>query len=237
MSSFLQVIGLRVHYGVIEAVKGIDLNLERGKITALLGANGAGKSTTLLALSGLIRATAGSIILDGVELQKLPSHHIVAKGLVQVPEGREILTSLTVRENLLLGAYRRQRQIDVDSHLEQLLELFPRLRERVEGAAGNLSGGEQQMLAIARALMAKPRLLLLDEPSMGLAPMLVQEIFRTLRTLNQRGLTIFLVEQNVQQALKIADYAYVMENGAITLFGPSTELMKNPKVVEAYLGG
>ena len=237
MSSFLQVIGLRVHYGVIEAVKGIDLNLERGKITALLGANGAGKSTTLLALSGLIRATAGSIILDGVELQKLPSHHIVAKGLVQVPEGREILTSLTVRENLLLGAYRRQRQIDVDGHLEQLLELFPRLRERVEGAAGNLSGGEQQMLAIARALMAKPRLLLLDEPSMGLAPMLVQEIFRTLRTLNQRGLTIFLVEQNVHQALKLADYAYVMENGAITLFGSSSELMKNPKVVEAYLGG
>ena len=237
MSNLLQVNGLRVHYGVIEAVKGIDLNLARGKITTLLGANGAGKSTTLLALSGLIRATAGSIILDGVELQKLPSHHIVAKGLVQVPEGREILTSLTVRENLLLGAYRRQRQIDVDSDLERLLELFPRLRERVEGAAGNLSGGEQQMLAIARALMAKPRLLLLDEPSMGLAPMLVQEIFRTLRTLNQRGLTIFLVEQNVHQALKLADYAYVMENGAITLFGPSTELMKNPKVVEAYLGG
>ena len=237
MSGFLQVSGLRVHYGAIEAVKGIDLNLERGKITALLGANGAGKSTTLLALSGLIRASAGSVILDGVELLKLPSHHIVAKGLVQVPEGREILTSLTVRENLLLGAYRRQRQIDVDSDLERLLELFPRLRERVEGAAGNLSGGEQQMLAIARALMAKPRLLLLDEPSMGLAPMLVQEIFRTLRTLNQRGLTIFLVEQNIHQALKLADYAYVMENGAITLFGPSTELMKNPKVVEAYLGG
>ena len=237
MSGFLQVSGLRVHYGVIEAVKGIDLNLERGKITALLGANGAGKSTTLLALSGLIRATAGSVVFDGVELQKLPSHYIVAKGLVQVPEGREILTSLTVRENLLLGAYRRQQQIDVDSDLGRLLELFPRLRERVEGAAGNLSGGEQQMLAIARALMAKPRLLLLDEPSMGLAPMLVQEIFRTLRALNQRGLTIFLVEQNVHQALKIADYAYVMENGAITLFGPSTELMKNPKVVEAYLGG
>jgi branched-chain amino acid transport system ATP-binding protein len=237
MSGFLQVSGLRVHYGVIEAVKGIDLNLERGKITTLLGANGAGKSTTLLALSGLIRATAGSVVFDGVELQKLPSHHIVAKGLVQVPEGREILTSLTVRENLLLGAYRRQQQIDVDSDLERLLELFPRLRERVEGAAGNLSGGEQQMLAIARALMAKPRLLLLDEPSMGLAPMLVQEIFRTLRTLNQQGLTIFLVEQNVHQALKIADYAYVMENGAITLYGPSMELMKNPKVVDAYLGG
>jgi len=217
MSSSLQVSGLRVQYGVIEAVKGIDLNLERGKITALLGANGAGKSTTLLALSGLIRAVAGSVILDEVELQNLSSHQIVAKGLVQVPEGREILTALTVRENLLLGAYRRQQRSDVDSDLERLLELFPRLRERVEGAAGNLSGGEQQMLAIARALMAKPRLLLLDEPSMGLAPLLVQEIFRTLRTLNQGGLTIFLVEQNVHQALKLADYAYVMENGAITL--------------------
>jgi branched-chain amino acid transport system ATP-binding protein len=237
MSSSLQVSGLRVQYGVIEAVKGIDLNLERGKITALLGANGAGKSTTLLALSGLIRAVAGSVILDEVELQNLSSHQIVAKGLVQVPEGREILTALTVRENLLLGAYRRQQHSDVDSDLERLLELFPRLRERVEGAAGNLSGGEQQMLAIARALMAKPRLLLLDEPSMGLAPMLVQEIFRTLRTLNQRGLTIFLVEQNVHQALKLADSAYVMENGEITLFGPSSELMKNPKIVEAYLGG
>lgn len=236
MSTFLQVSGLRVHYGVIEAVKGIDLSLERGKVTTLLGANGAGKSTTLLALSGLVRATAGSVILDGVELRKLPSHRIVANGMVQVPEGREILTSLTVRENLLLGAYRRQQTAEIDSDLDSLLEIFPRLRERIDGAAGNLSGGEQQMLAIARALMAKPRLLLLDEPSMGLAPLLVQEIFRTLRDLNQRGLTIFLVEQNVRQALKIADYAYVMENGAIVLSGPSAELLGNPKVIEAYLG-
>jgi len=236
MSGFLQVSGLRVHYGVIEAVKGIDLSLERGKITTLLGANGAGKSTTLLALSGLVRASAGSVKLDGIELQKLPSHRIVANGLVQVPEGREILTSLTVRENLLLGAYQRKRRADVDADLGSLLELFPRLHERVDGAAGNLSGGEQQMLAIARALMAKPRLLLLDEPSMGLAPVLVQEIFRTLRDLNQRGLTVFLVEQNVRQALKIADYAYVMENGAIVLSGPSAELLENPKVIEAYLG-
>lgn len=236
MSGFLQVSGLRVHYGVIEAVKGIDLSLARGKITTLLGANGAGKSTTLLALSGLIRTTAGSVMLDGVELRKLPSHRIVANGMVQVPEGREILTSLTVRENLLLGAYQRQQTGEVDADLVSLLDIFPRLRERVDGMAGNLSGGEQQMLAIARALMAKPRLLLLDEPSMGLAPLLVQEIFRTLRDLNQRGLTIFLVEQNVRQALKIADYAYVMENGAIVLSGPSAELLENPKVVEAYLG-
>jgi branched-chain amino acid transport system ATP-binding protein len=237
MSGLLQVSGLRVHYGVIEAVKGIDLTLEQGKVTTLLGANGAGKSTTLLALSGLIRATAGSVKLDGIELRPLPSHRIVASGIVQVPEGREILTSLTVRENLLLGAYRRKQGGNVDVDLDNLLALFPRLRERVDGMAGNLSGGEQQMLAIARALMAKPRLLLLDEPSMGLAPLLVQEIFRTLRELNQRGLTIFLVEQNVRQALKLADFAYVMENGAIVLSGPGAELLENPKVIEAYLGG
>ena len=236
MSALIEVSGLRVSYGVIEAVKGIDLKLERGKITTLLGANGAGKSTTLLALSGLLRPDRGSIRFDGVELSNLPSHRIVADGLVQVPEGREILTTLTVRENLLLGAYRRTAQQEIGADLENLLELFPRLRERVDGAAGNLSGGEQQMLAVARALMAKPRLLLLDEPSMGLAPLLVQEIFRTLGELNERGLTIFLVEQNVRQALKIAHHAYVMENGRIVLSGASAELLDNPKVIEAYLG-
>ena len=236
MSALLEVSGLKVNYGVIEAVKGVDLTLARGKITSLLGANGAGKSTTLLALSGLLRAHAGSIRLDGVELTHLPAHRIVAAGLVQVPEGREILTTLTVRENLLLGGYRRTERGDFGADLESLLELFPRLRERLDGRAGNLSGGEQQMLALARALMAKPRLLLLDEPSMGLAPLLVQEIFRTLKELNERGLTIFLVEQNVRQALKIADYAYVMENGEIVLSGASAELLDNPKVIEAYLG-
>jgi branched-chain amino acid transport system ATP-binding protein len=236
MSALLEVSGLRVNYGVIEAVKGIDFSLAQGKITSLLGANGAGKSTTLLALSGLLRADAGSIRFDGVELANLPSHRIVGAGLVQVPEGREILTSLTVRENLLLGGYRRREQKELGADLESLLELFPRLSERLDGRAGNLSGGEQQMLAVARALMAKPRLLLLDEPSMGLAPLLVQEIFRTLKELNERGLTIFLVEQNVRQALKIADHAYVMENGEIVLSGASAELLDNPKVIEAYLG-
>jgi branched-chain amino acid transport system ATP-binding protein len=234
--SLLEVTGLRVHYGVIEAVKGIELKLEPGKITTLVGANGAGKSTTLLALSGLLPIQAGSIVFDGVDLRELPSHKIVGHGLVQVPEGREIVTTLTVRENLLLGAYRRKRSDESAEDLEYLLKLFPRLRERFEGLAGNLSGGEQQMLAIARALMAKPRLLLLDEPSMGLAPLLVQEIFRTLRQLNQRGLTIFLVEQNVRQALRIADYGYVMENGKIVLSGASAELLNNPKVIDAYLG-
>jgi branched-chain amino acid transport system ATP-binding protein len=236
MSNFLVVSGLRVHYDAIEAVKGIDLSLHQGQITTLLGSNGAGKSSTLLALSGLLRASAGSIIFDGAELRNLPPHRIHARGLVQVPEGREILTTLTVRENLLLGAYRRQRRKEIAADLENTLMLFPRVKERLDGAAGNLSGGEQQMLAIARALMARPRLLLLDEPSMGLAPLLVQDIFKTLRQLNEQGLTIFLVEQNVRQALRIAHYAYVMENGEIVLSGASSELLNNPKVIEAYLG-
>ena len=236
MSALLQVTGLRVHYGAIEAVKGVDFSLDEGKITTLLGANGAGKSTTLLALSGLLRASAGTILFDGSDLRREPAHRIVARGLMQVAEGREILTTLTVRENLMLGAYRRNSGQESAADLEMLLQLFPRLRERLDGRAGNLSGGEQQMLAIGRALMGRPRLLLLDEPSMGLAPLLVQEIFHTLRKLNGRGLTIFLVEQNVRQALKIADRAYVMENGKIVLSGPSAELFDNPKVIEAYLG-
>ena len=236
MSTFLEVRGLKVRYGVIEAVKGIDFSLARGRITTLLGANGAGKSTTLLALSGLVRFADGSALFDGVELRAMPPHRIVELGLVQVPEGREILTRLTVRENLYLGSYRRRDAVETKTDLEAVLALFPRLKERLNGAAGNLSGGEQQMLAIARALMARPRLLLLDEPSMGLAPLLVREIFKTLRALNERGLTIFLVEQNARQALKIAHDAYVMENGAIALSGSGSELLNNPKVIEAYLG-
>ena len=237
MSALLQVKNLQVRYGAIEAVRGIDFSLESGQIVTLLGANGAGKSTTLLALSGLLNASAGSILLDGKELRGRAPHQIVDMGLVQVAEGREILTTLTVRENLLLGAYRRRVRREIDSDLEKMLELFPRLHDRLGGAAGNLSGGEQQMLAIARALMARPRLLLLDEPSMGLAPLLAQEIFRTLKQLHQRGLTILLVEQNVRQALKIAEYAYVMENGAIVLSGRSDELLHNDQIIAAYLGG
>jgi len=233
--SILTVTDLHVHYGVIEAVNGIDLVLAPGHITTLLGANGAGKSTTLLALSGLLRSSAGSIVFNGLELRNLAPHRIVELGLIQVPEGREILTTLSVRENLLLGAYRRRDEIEED--LENALVLFPRLKERLSSAAGNLSGGEQQMLAIARALMSKPRVLLLDEPSMGLAPLLVREIFKTLTVLNeQRGLTIFLIEQNARQALEITHYAYVMENGKIALAGPSADLLHNHKVIEAYLG-
>jgi len=234
VSAMLSVSGLQVHYGVIEAVKGIDFTLPQGRITTLLGANGAGKSTTLLALSGLLRPSAGSILFGGAELIRLAPHQIVELGLIQVPEGREILTTLSVRENLLLGAYRRRDEIETD--FKNVLEWFPRLRERLNSAAGNLSGGEQQMLAIARALMSRPRLLLLDEPSMGLAPLLVREIFKILKQLNEQGLTILLVEQNARQALQLADFAYVMENGAIVLFGPTAELLDNPKVIAAYLG-
>jgi len=236
VNDMLKVAGLHVHYGMIEAVKGIDFTLEQGRITALLGANGAGKSTTLLTLSGLVKASAGSVVLEGVEIIHQPTHQIVERGLIQVAEGRQILTRLSVRENLLLGAYRRSSRDGIEKDLQRLLALFPRLRERLDGAAGNLSGGEQQMLAIARALMAQPRLLLLDEPSMGLAPLLVEDIFRTLQELNSRGLTILLVEQNVRQALKIADCAYVMETGQIVLSGSSSELRQDSRVVEAYLG-
>ncbi len=237
MSALLQVENLQVRYGAIEAVRGISFTLELGQIVTLLGANGAGKSTTLLALSGLLNISAGSIQFDGKELRGRAPHQIVDLGLVQVAEGREILATLTVRENLLLGAYRRRDQRGIDSDLVKMLELFPRLHDRLAGAAGNLSGGEQQMLAIARALMARPRLLLLDEPSMGLAPLLVQEIFRTLKQLHQSGLSILLVEQNVRHALKIAEYAHVMENGAIVLSGRSDELLHNDRIIAAYLGG
>jgi len=237
MTNLLQVKNLHVHYGAIEAVKGIDFSLESGQITTLLGANGAGKSTTLLALSGLVAPSSGSILFEGEELRGWAPHQIVEVGMVQVAEGREILTTLTVRENLLLGAYRRRNRDEIHSDLEKILVRFPRLKHQLDSAAGNLSGGEQQMLAIARALMARPRLLLLDEPSMGLAPLLVQEIFRTLTELRHSGLTILLVEQNVRQALKIAEHGYVMENGGIVLAGRSADLLRNDEVIAAYLGG
>ncbi|CAB3651739.1 MULTISPECIES: ABC transporter ATP-binding protein [Achromobacter] len=235
MSAMLEVRGLEVNYGHIEAVRGIDLDLNAKEITALVGANGAGKSTTLLALSGLLPKARGRILFEGEDITNLAPHQLVARGIVQVPEGRAILTTMTVLENLELGAYRRGLK-NVDSDLEYVFNLFPRLKERITGIAGNLSGGEQQMLAIGRALMAKPRLLLLDEPSMGLAPIVVQEIFRSLRAINADGLTLFLVEQNVRQALKIAQSGYVLENGAMALTGTGRELLGHPRVLEAYLG-
>ena len=236
--SLLEVSGLEVAYGHIEAVQGIDFRVEEGEIRTLVGANGAGKSTTLLALSGLVRPRAGTIRFDGHDIAALKSHQIVERGLVQVAEGRAILTTLTVRENLELGAYtRRDGAAARASDLERMFTLFPRLKEREGGLAGNLSGGEQQMLAIGRALMARPRVLLLDEPSMGLAPIVVQGIFRTLREINAQGLTIFLVEQNVRQALRIAEQAYVLENGHVVLHGRGRDLLDEPRVQEAYLGG
>jgi len=234
--ALLEVRGLEVAYGHVEAVQGIDLQVGRGEICTLVGANGAGKSTTLLALSGLVSARAGRILFEGEDLRRLKPHQIVERGLVQVPEGRAILTTLTVRENLELGAYRRRDRAAVASDLERVLTLFPRLAERLSGTAGNLSGGEQQMLAIGRALLARPRLLLLDEPSMGLAPIIVQDIFRILREIHREGLAIFLVEQNVRQALRLAQRGYVLESGRLVLAGNARGLLEDPKVVAAYLG-
>jgi branched-chain amino acid transport system ATP-binding protein len=232
----LQVRDLKVAYGPIQAVKGIDFELRAGEITTLVGANGAGKSTTLLALSGLVRKAGGSVTFDGREIASVPAHRIVSQGVVQVAEGRATLTTLTVHENLELGAYTRRDRGNRQRDLDRMYELFPRLKERAGQLAGNLSGGEQQMLAIGRALMAKPRVLLLDEPSMGLAPIIVQDIFRTLQHINSDGLTIFLVEQNVRQALKIAAHGYVIETGRIVLADTGRALLGNPKVQEAYLG-
>ncbi|MFZ6658213.1 ABC transporter ATP-binding protein [Undibacterium sp. TJN19] len=236
MSHILQIQDLVVCYGHIEAVKGISLVLNKGEITALVGANGAGKSTSLLAVSGLIKAQSGKILFQDEDISRLSPHHIVQKGVVQVAEGRAILTTLTVRENLELGAYTRKDKASINQDMDWLFSLFPVLKNRASGLAGNLSGGEQQMLAIARALMAKPQVLLLDEPSMGLAPLMVQEIFRVLKEINQTGLTILLVEQNVRQALKIAQQGYVLENGKIVLQDTGQQLLHNPKVIEAYLG-
>ena len=236
MSVLLRVHDLCVTYGHIEAVKGISFHLNRGEITALVGANGAGKSTALLALSGLLRPSSGAVLFEDEDITRWSPHRIVRRGVVQVAEGRAKLSTMTVHENLLLGAYVRTDRVGIADSLEQVFHLFPRLKDRLDQLAGNLSGGEQQMLAIGRALMAKPRLLLLDEPSMGLAPILVQEIFRTLVEINRSGLTILLVEQNIRQALKIAAHGYVLETGKIALADSGANLLGNPKVIEHYLG-
>ena len=233
----LRITDLAVAYGHIEAVKGISMELQAGAITALVGANGAGKSTTLLSLSGLLKPTRGKVEFEGEDISGLAPNEIVQRGVVQVPEGRAILTTLSVLENLQLGAYTRRDKAGIAQSLDEVYHLLPRLKDRANQFAGNLSGGEQQMLAIGRALMAKPKLLLLDEPSMGLAPILVQEIFRTLVQINRSGLTVLLVEQNVRQALKIARHGYVIETGKVVLADTGANLLANPKVEEAYLGG
>ncbi len=237
MTVCLRITDLAVAYGHIEAVKGISMELRSGEITALVGANGAGKSTTLLALSGLLKPIRGKVEFEGEDISRLAPNQIVQRGVVQVPEGRAILTTLTVLENLQLGAYTRRDKAGIQQSLDEIYHLLPRLKDRAAQFAGNLSGGEQQMLAIGRALMAKPKLLLLDEPSMGLAPILVQEIFRTLVTINQGGLSVLLVEQNVRQALKIASHGFVIETGKIVLADTGAKLLADPRVEAAYLGG
>ena len=235
--SILEINGLAVSYGHIRAVRQVDLRIQAGEIVALIGANGAGKTTTLLAVSGLLKPSAGSIIFDGKDIGRRHPQQIVERGLIQVPEGRAILTTLTVQENLELGAYSRRNRREAAKDLESVMDRFPLLRERRDLPAGNLSGGEQQMLAIGRALMGRPRLLLLDEPSMGLAPLIVQEIFAILEEINKTGTSILLVEQNARQALKVAKRGYVLETGKIVLTDTGPNLLANPKVIEAYLGG
>lgn len=230
----LDVQDLRAGYGAILAVKGISLTVEQGEIVTLIGSNGAGKSTTLRAISGVIRPRSGQVTFNGQRIDRLPPHAIVRLGLSHVPEGRGIFHSLTVYENLLMGAYQRSDPLDDD--LERVYRLFPRLKERLRQPAGTLSGGEQQMLAIGRALMARPRLLLLDEPSMGLSPVLVETIFQVIQAIRQEGATVLLVEQNALMALEIADRAYVLESGLITLSGTGPELSRDDAVRRAYLG-
>lgn len=231
----LNVNDIHVHYGPIHAIKGVSLDVKQGEIVALIGANGAGKSTILKTISGIMHPTTGSIQFNGADITKVEAHKIVHMGLAQVPEGRRIFLRMTVKENLEMGAFSQKGVSSKD--LREIYELFPRLRERRKQTAGTLSGGEQQMLAIGRALMSKPILLMLDEPSMGLAPMLVEQIFDIIKELKKAGTTILLVEQNAGMALEVADRAYVLETGKITLSGTGAELASSEEVKKAYLGG
>ena len=232
----LSVKDLQVHYGAIHALRGISLEVPDGKVVALIGANGAGKTTTLRAITRMLRVSAGSVRFRGEELTRLQPHEIVARGLAHAPEGRGIFLNLTVRENLELGAFLRTDGDAIRKDLEHCFELFPILKERVDQVSGTLSGGEQQMLAVARALMSRPRLLLLDEPSLGLAPQIVERIFQVLREVSQSGVSLLLVEQNAHKALQIAHQAYVLETGEVVMKGTGQELLASPEVRKAYLG-
>ena len=234
--SLLEIKGLEVRYGGIRAVKGVDLSVDEGELVCLIGANGAGKTSTLKALCGMLPVAAGSVRYAGEAVTGVPSFRLVRKGLVLVPEGRGIFGQLTVAENLSMGAFARDDAAAVKRDFDRMLALFPRLAERSSQSAGTLSGGEQQMLALGRALMSKPRLLVLDEPSMGLAPLMVQKIFEVVRQIASEGVTILLVEQNARLALEAASRGYVMESGAITLAGEAKSLLVDPRVREAYLG-
>ena len=235
-TSMLKVQNLNVFYGVIQAVHDVSLEVNSGEIVTLIGSNGAGKSTTLMTLSGVLPSASGTIEFQGKDLEDVPAHKRVALGLVQSPEGRRVFGSLTVAENLDLGAFARKDKAQIKIDLAEVFEMFPRLQERKNQAAGTMSGGEQQMLAIGRALMSQPKLLLLDEPSLGIAPILVKEIFQNLKRIRERGVTILLVEQNAHMALEIADRAYVLETGRVILEGNAKEIAANPRVKEAYLG-
>ncbi|NMA87180.1 MAG: ABC transporter ATP-binding protein [Tissierellia bacterium] len=232
----LKVSDLHVNYGGINALRGIDIEVEENQIVTLIGANGAGKSSTLRAIMNLVEKSQGKVEYNGEDLSNMETKDIVKKGIVLVPEGRRVFENLTVEENLILGAYTRTDAAGIKEDVEKLYETFPRLGERHWQKAGTLSGGEQQMLAVARALMVRPNVIMMDEPSLGLAPILVKDIFDIIKTLNEQGNTILLVEQNAKMALEIADYAYVLETGELVLDGPGKEILNNPKVKEAYLG-
>lgn len=234
--SMLEIENLEVYYGAINAIKGISFSVEQGEIIALIGANGAGKTTTLHTITGLVPAKHGSVKLNGKDITKIPAHKIVSMGMAHVPEGRRVFAQLTVFENLMLGAYTRKDKAEITETLERVYDRFPRLKERHKQTAGTLSGGEQQMLAMGRALMSKPSIILMDEPSMGLSPLYVSEIFDIITEINKSGTTVLLVEQNAKKALSIANRAYVLETGTIALSGDAKELMDNEQVKKAYLG-
>ena len=238
-TALLSIRDLRVSFGGIEAVKGIDLDIASGELVTLIGANGAGKTTTLKAITNTLAAShsTGDITYLDQKINRLPAHKLPGLGLVMVPEGRGVFSRMTIRENLLMGAYMRDDQLAIEADIDYWFGIFPRLKEREDQLAGNLSGGEQQMLAMARALMSHPKLLLLDEPSMGLAPIMVERIFEVIRTVANEGITIFLVEQNVRQALSVATRGYVMDSGRVVLNDTAANLVQDPRVVEAYLGG
>ena len=233
----LELKNVEAAYGNIKALKGINLSVSEGKIVTLIGANGAGKSTTMKTIMGIMKPIAGDVLFKGESIAGMKTHNIVKKGVVLVPEGRQILQNMSVRENLEMGAYQRKDPEGIKEDLSKVFERFPRLFERQNQFGGTLSGGEQQMLAIGRAVMAKPEVMLLDEPSMGLAPLVVQQIFDVIKDINKMGTTVLLVEQNARKALQIADYAYVMETGRIVMEGPAQEVANNPDVMAAYLGG
>ena len=232
----LEVTGLRVVYGGIQAVRGITFHVKQGEMVALIGANGAGKTSTLKALSRLLNAAGGSVRHCGKEISALPAHQLISEGIALVPEGRGVFPRMSIVENLLMGAYTRHDKEGISADREHVFSLFPRLKERAQQLAGTLSGGEQQMLAIGRALMSRPKLLLLDEPSMGLAPLMTQKIFEVIRTVANEGMTVLLVEQNAKLALEVSQRGYVMESGEITLTDEAANLLANPRVREAYLG-